>query len=411
MDLLFSWPPRGGADVDVYYVAQGLQALGHEVRLFFAYEEGSWERGDVEERNLPFPAERISFPAGGMDASTCACRMRNAADAFPPDFILLTEGYFLKIPLILALKEYRVISRCYAHETACHKDILRFKDGAPCPHSFEKTADLCRPCALQHQSAAIKSGHGSAWNREYMAAKAWLPAYYDDFLAAMASLHAVVITTERMRDQVEGLCKRIHVIPHGVDAERFFPAAVKKETVKPVILAPGRMEDPAKGFQTLLDACTMLADSGYEFEVRATLPEGLAGPPWLRPLGKCSHDRMPELYRAADICVVPSLWEEPFGIVALEAMASGLPVCAARVGGLQDIVVHGRTGLLFARADRLSLADALRRLLENPECRDEWGKEGRRRIENRYCWNRILPEYYPALFDAAPWLARPPKSL
>jgi len=212
-------------------------------------------------------------------------------------------------------------------------------------------------------------------------------------------LYAVVITTEQMRDQVAGLCDNIHVIPNGVEVTRFVPSIKDPEREKPVLFSPGRMEDPAKGIQVLLDAAAMLAAEGRKFEVRATLPEGHGGPPWLKAVGKIAQEDMPRAYQEADICVVPSVWNEPFGIVALEAMASGLPVCATRAGGLQEIVVHEQTGLLFERGSAVSLADALRKMLDNKAVCRTMGQAGRTRVLERYNWEMILKQYYPPLFQ------------
>jgi len=398
IDLLFSWPPHGGADVDVFHVARGLRALGHEASLLFVREASCWERGQADPGMLPFPADQISFAENGMTEENVVAQVGERVARYEPDFIVLTQGYFLKVPLILALQRYRVISRCYAHETACHKDILRFKNGAPCPNEYRRTPDICRACALESRRADVLKGGGDAWSREYVATQAWTPAFYDRFIAAMRALYAVVVTTEQMRPQVAGLCDRIHIIPHGVDTARFDPAGMAPQEKPPVILAAGRMEDPAKGMKALLDAAAMLADEGRRFELRATLPEGGAYPVWLKPVGKISHDDMPGLYREADVCVVPSLWDEPFGIVALEAMASALPVCASRVGGLQDIILDKTTGLLFERGNAAALAAALRRLLENGQMRRTMGKAGRARAVEHYGWDALIERHYPSLF-------------
>ena len=63
----------------------------------------------------------------------------------------------------------------------------------------------------------------------------------------MQSLHSIIVTNRQMAEQVSGLCRRIHIIPNGVDASRFVPAPPGKENKVPVLFSPGRMEDPAKG--------------------------------------------------------------------------------------------------------------------------------------------------------------------
>lgn len=398
IDLLFSWPPHGGADVDVYHVTRELRALNHDARVFFAREANGWERGEADPESLPFPATRLDFPEGGLSSGAVASRFLEAIQPFNPEVILLTQGYFLKVPLIHALSDYAIVSRCYAHEITCHRDILRFRGGVPCSLAYNETPDVCRSCALAYLGPEIRGESPTAWTREYLASEAWSTHFHAQFASAMKKLRAVIITTEHMREQVRGLCANIHVIPHGVDGTRFTPSNPLSTPHRPVLLVPGRLEDPAKGVSVLMDAAALLADEGLDFEVHATLPEGHPGPPWLKPLGKLNFEDMPAAYRAADICVVPSLWEEPFGIVALEAMATGIPVCASRTGGLQDIVAP-ETGFLFERGDAGKLADCLRLLLADPVLRHAMGSAGRRRALEHYSWEHIVHKYYVPLLD------------
>ena len=85
-------------------------------------------------------------------------------------------------------------------------------------------------------------------------------------------------------------------------------------------------------------------------------------------LGWIGDDVLHSLYRIADLCVVPSIYE-PFGLVALEAMASGCPCIVADVGGLREVVPNPDVGLRFTARDPRSLADAMERVLTDDELR------------------------------------------
>ena len=108
----------------------------------------------------------------------------------------------------------------------------------------------------------------------------------------------------------------------------------------------------------------------------------------VRFLGPVARSEMPALLRSAD-AVVCAPWYEPFGIVALEAMACGRAVVATAVGGMQDTVVHGVTGLHVPprRADLLGAA--LRGLVANPTRPFAFGVAGRDRVLARYTWERV----------------------
>jgi len=109
-------------------------------------------------------------------------------------------------------------------------------------------------------------------------------------------------------------------------------------------------------------------------------------------LGLCKYVRLlgtrtdvPNLLSASDILVLASLWEGLPGVIA-EAMASGLPVVATNVGGIPELVVDGKTGLLVPPGDATSLADALSRLIDDPDLRYRLGVEGYHRISTYFRW-------------------------
>jgi D-inositol-3-phosphate glycosyltransferase len=90
--------------------------------------------------------------------------------------------------------------------------------------------------------------------------------------------------------------------------------------------------------------------------------------------GPQPQDILPDYYAAADLCLMPSLYES-FGMVALEAMACGVPVVGSRVGGLTVTVQDGTTGLLVPEGDVTALADGITGLLEDEERRRKLGAQ------------------------------------
>jgi len=130
-------------------------------------------------------------------------------------------------------------------------------------------------------------------------------------------------------------------------------------------------------------------------------------------IGRVPDEELFRLFKLSHAVVVPSRYE-PFGIVALEAMAAGKPVIASSVGGLSEIVVHGETGLLVPPEDPEALAGAVVWLLDHEEEAVRMGINGRRRVEQLYRWdtvvkhleslyNRVLDEY-----SASRWLTLMP---
>ncbi|MBI4773744.1 MAG: glycosyltransferase family 4 protein [Deltaproteobacteria bacterium] len=110
-------------------------------------------------------------------------------------------------------------------------------------------------------------------------------------------------------------------------------------------------------------------------------------------IGWAPPEEVPELINTATAVIIPSRWEEPFGLVALEAAQMGRPVVAARVGGLAEIVEHQKTGLLFDKEDSAALAKQIIFLLEHKEAATQMGLAARKRAEDTFSFERFLDAY------------------
>ncbi len=394
VDLLFSWPPHGGADVDAYSTVQGLRAAGHDVRLFGARDATSWERGQFEPDELPFPSTRLEFTPNEVNRRVMPERFRAAVDAWKPDAVMLGDGFFLKPYVGLALAHYPMTARYYAYELTCHSDFRMFQ----CKANYLQEPDLCRRCAARAMGPEIKRWKLLSWELEYVAARAFMPYYYNMTVRFLKRCRSIIVYNRIQRQLLAGIQEKVHIIPGGVNVDEFsFTPPENRE--RKIILMTGRVEDPAKGFATVSEAAERLARERADFEVWVTHTDPAINCPWMKAIGWQSPAEMRALYAKANICVVPSVWEEPFGLVAVEAMASGRPVCASRVGGLQDIVVDGETGFLFEKGDSIALADQLAHLLDDADLRVRMGGAGRQRAEREYDWERIVERHYPAVLE------------
>ena len=116
-----------------------------------------------------------------------------------------------------------------------------------------------------------------------------------------------------------------------------------------------------------------------------------------RAVGWISQADLPRHYRAADICLVATIAQEGLSRTSVEAMASGVPVVASRIGGLPFTVTDGVTGLLFEPGDPDDLACKIARLLDDPPLRQRMGLAGRRRFEEDFTWPTVIERYYRPL--------------
>ncbi len=100
--------------------------------------------------------------------------------------------------------------------------------------------------------------------------------------------------------------------------------------------------------------------------------------------GKVPQDELIEYYDHSQIMLVPSLWQEPFGLVVAEAMARGLPVIASNVGGPSEIITHEKNGLLVQAGDEHALALAIFQLIQDPDKRKRFGEAARSTVQERF---------------------------
>ena len=210
--------------------------------------------------------------------------------------------------------------------------------------------------------------------------------------------------TELLRMRVPR--RRAWVVPCGVDTELFTPEPVATSAPKPRrLVCVGRLV-PRKGLDTVIEALCGLKDA--ELVVAGgPSPDALDADPEVlrlrriahaagvadrvRFLGRVPREKVPELLRSAALTVcVP--WYEPFGMVALESMACGVPVVASAVGGHKETVVNGVTGILVPPRHPAAVARAAKRLLDEPLQRTAYGIAGADRARSRYGWPRIAAE-------------------
>ncbi|HEY9650769.1 MAG TPA: glycosyltransferase, partial [Coleofasciculaceae cyanobacterium] len=205
----------------------------------------------------------------------------------------------------------------------------------------------------------------------------------------------------------------IEMVPCGTDIERFGSldrlTARQALGISPdakVVLYVGRF-DRRKGIETLVKAIARLRDSdhtdirliigggyhpgqsdGLEYERIKGIVHDLNLESMTTFTGRLLSEDLPSYYSAANVCVVPSHYE-PFGLVALEAMACRTPVVASQVGGLQFSVIPEITGLLVPPHDEAAFAQAINRVLSYPEWAEQLGQIGRQRVEIAMSWESV----------------------
>ena len=192
------------------------------------------------------------------------------------------------------------------------------------------------------------------------------------------------------------------VIPNGIDLHQFGPhisPLPQLHDERPTILFVGRLE-PRKGFKYLLHAfpyvrhaipnARLIVVGAYSREdkepyVMWARHNNVRG---IRFVGPVSEKELPRYYRSCDVFCAPSTGFESFGIILLEAMASGVPIVASDITGYRQVLRHEEEGLLVEPENEQALAQALIALLQDPHRRRQMGYRGQTRAA-AYSWDKI----------------------
>jgi glycosyltransferase involved in cell wall biosynthesis len=253
--------------------------------------------------------------------------------------------------------------------------------------------------------AAFITGRNHVWHvRELLGEFGWLFRPYQHYIHLLSS--AIVAISYCTRDQFSPrLRAKVHVIYDGLDATSTIADPVRYQAFRGsfpsqavLVGVVGRIKWHRKGQEVLVRAADLLRPhhpNAHYVVVGSTAPGNEQHEVRLRELiskrglddvvtltGEMSDPA--SIFAALDIVVVPSVQPEPFGCVVIEAMAAGTPVVGSRCGGIAEQIVDGVSGLLFCPGSSEDLAEALNRMLTDPDFRDHTAVEGRRRVRNKF---------------------------
>jgi D-inositol-3-phosphate glycosyltransferase len=238
----------------------------------------------------------------------------------------------------------------------------------------------------------------------------------------LETFDTVVATSPQEQDDLRQLVStagKTTIIPCGTDIDNFQVLSKQKSreslnlpTNEKIILYVGRF-DQRKGIETLIKAVGKICAQGDKTPLDLTqlkllivggsdphqadgrerqrigeLVTQLGIQAHTEFIGMVGHDRLPLYYGAADVCVVPSHYE-PFGLVAIEAMACGTPVVASAVGGLKFTVVPEETGLLVTAQDVDGFARAIERTLVDRLWAQKARKQAALRVQKNFSWSGV----------------------
>ncbi|HEY5792069.1 MAG TPA: glycosyltransferase family 4 protein [Chthoniobacterales bacterium] len=367
----------GGEESSVYQIGDALQSL-HEVEYFLTSTE-SW----ITRRN--------------------GNRLAMLLDSFHNQYVLNRLRRYQTLGKFDIWQIHNVLP---AMSSAVYAEA--FRQGIPIVHYLHNYRLSCvngfflnhgEPCMRCIQGNFFPAFQTACWRDSR-----WQSGAMGAVLMQMRSLQVfqkvarwVAISQRQKEIHVQmGLPEeRIHVIPHFLECH-VPPLPPSKE---PVILFVGRLS-VEKGVFHLLNAWARLKTKSAQLLIVGDGPERPALEAQAAKLslhgvsfrGFLSPEQQTELWRRAVASVVPSIWEETFGKVVLEAWGRGRPVIGHRIGALPELIEPGVTGLLAATGDAGALAGAMDQLLANPASSAEMGRQGHAMLLEKFSRERWLSQ-------------------
>ncbi|MBC2579472.1 glycosyltransferase family 4 protein [Clostridium sp. DJ247] len=372
--LMLSWeyPPKniGGLSNHVFYLSRALSRMGHEVHVVTC-EEGA---APIEENNYGVIVHRVT-----------------PYKVYTDDF----TKWVMHLNFSMIEEATRIITNSEKFDLIHAHDWLSAFAAKSLKWSF-KIPMVATIHATEHgRNRGIKTDI-----QRYISSTEWVLTY---------EAWKVVACSNYMRQQVNELFEspweKIWVIPNGVDPEKFtfgfdwinFRRNFAKDNEKIVFYIGRHVFE--KGIHVLVDASQEIVNryNDTKFVIAGTGPmtEELKNKVRERSLeskflftGYMNDETRDKLYRVANVAVFPSLYE-PFGIVALEAMAAGCPVVVSNTGGFNEIIEHRGNGLKAVAGSTESIIDNVSELLFNDNLARTVKENAINTIYAKYTWEKV----------------------
>lgn len=370
---------HGGAEHMAAALRDGLRRRGHDAR-FFASTAKPLRLKNVADYTC-FGTMSAGRRALQVANPWAAGRLREVLDAFAPDIVHVRMFFTQLSPLILRqLRGHRSLLHLATYDLICPLTTKTLPDGSPCP--YQAGAACYRSGCVSSLGLARTLVQTGLWKR-------WQGVF--DLIVANSEW-----TRRRLRADGVNVTETVR---NGVAVRPARPPL----TAPPIVAFAGRLV-PEKGVDLLLramarvvaqmpQAVLLLAGDGPE---RHAVGESIAAlnlASSVTLLGHRPREELEQLLASAWVQAVPSQWEEPFGIVAAEAMMRGTAVVASNVGGLSEQIRDGETGFTVPPRDADALADALLRILRDRPLAEQMGKAGRAVALAEFTEDRVVERF------------------
>lgn len=384
------YPPRalGGAEIVAHRHALELVKRGHEVEVFAGRTPKSEQSGGemtlerVDGLNVHLMSIRSLEPSRSFYWSAAGRRFRSVLDHFKPDVVHFHNLSGLGVNLILEARHYgaKTVSTVHDHWGFCVKNTL-LRDGGYICDDFED----CHFC-LNNITNEAGQALPSRLRRDYV-------------MRCLSEVDCLIFPSQYLADAYASAgfpTSKIRVHSNGIDVERFSAADPDRMAAARLRVAVIGYLGEHKGIEILIKAIDRLLEKPKlkgrwkvniigDGNLRGRINK-LVADPYYRDhvdfLEKVDADEIPQLMSETDVVLLPSVWPENEPVVMLEAIASGIAQLASRAGGHPELVVDGKSGVLFERGSVDDLVEKLSLYIKDPSLARRHGAYNRERRDS-----------------------------
>lgn len=376
--------PKGGTEASMLELGEALEERGHQVGFIYHHRTAkTLSHPHCPSYHVPVLEPQI-WPNAWRLAQLARVMQRKR-----PDVVLLQNVFNLWAVLLLSYLA-PAVRFVRGHEMYCiepDKTAKRFSEGCSIPHSYR----------------CVRNCRQELWYPLRMA----LYLYRKAEIRVNQGLESLLVTSLYMKGNLLAngfLEEKIEVLPPFVNLE----AAGPPPSSSRIALFVGRLEE-IKGTRLLPQIAELLPDGAKlmvagDGELKDDLLESVAKGGLKDRLvfrGWLGRKELLQAYSEAQVIVFPSILEEPFGRVGIEALAMGRPVVAFDVGGVRDWLTHGETGFLVPRGDVQKMAEQATLLLENTDLAGKMGRKGQERVQTLFDREQVVSRLEQILTTAS----------
>ena len=371
--------PQGGAEILLINLREALRRAGHDARLF-ASNAGDIDAANVADYTCHGSNTRLRTLVQTFNPWAVR-RLRQVLSEFQPDVVHVKMFLTQLSPFILpVLRNYPALYHIVWYRSICPLGTKQLPNQTPC-HS--------PPGLVCHRTGCLP---WRVWLPLMLQLKLWR-RWRSVFKAMVAASEAV-----RVRLLAEGVGP-IEVIHNGIAAA----APRSSLSSAPTIAFAGRLVRE-KGVDVLLRAFALLKSrlpeaklvicgDGPDRKRIENLILELNLPDDVSMRGFLPTRQVVETFRRSWVVAVPSVWEEPFGHVGIEAMMNGIPIVASKIGGLAEIVEDGRTGFVVPPNDSEALSSALLKIAGDRQMAETMGRAAHERAMARFSEEELVRRF------------------